>query len=139
MKAAVFYGKHDVRVEEAATPKPGPGEVLIRVMACGVCGTDVHIFEGDKARRSVRPLRSWAMNSPAWWKRPEKGFWHLKRGIGSALTPNAYCGNCGPCHEGIVHYCENMIGYGTTVNGGFAQYCAVSEKTGVPPGRPHFL
>ena len=51
MKSAYFYGKHDIRVEEAKTPEPGPGEVLIQVKACGICGTDVHIYEGDKARR----------------------------------------------------------------------------------------
>ena len=44
MKCAVFYGKHEVRVEERPMPGPGPDEVLIQVKACGVCGTDVHIF-----------------------------------------------------------------------------------------------
>ena len=47
MKAAVFYGKGDLRVEEAVTPVAGKGEILVRVRACGVCGTDVHIFSGD--------------------------------------------------------------------------------------------
>ena len=37
MKAAVFYGRHDIRIEEVKTPEPGPGDVLIRVMASGVC------------------------------------------------------------------------------------------------------
>ena len=47
MKSAVFYGKHDLRVEESIVPEPGPTEVLIQVMACGICGTDIHIYEGD--------------------------------------------------------------------------------------------
>ena len=48
MKSAVFYGKHDLRVEEYAQPEVGPEDVLIQVKACGICGTDVHIYEGDK-------------------------------------------------------------------------------------------
>ena len=51
MKSAVFYGKHDLRVEEHEMPKVGPKDVLIQVKACGVCGTDVHIYEGDKGQQ----------------------------------------------------------------------------------------
>ena len=43
MKSAVFYGKRDIRVEEREIPKAGEGEVVIKVMACGVCGSDVHL------------------------------------------------------------------------------------------------
>lgn len=48
MKAAVFYGKHDLRIEEIEKPSPKADEVVIKVMACGICGTDIHIFEGDE-------------------------------------------------------------------------------------------
>lgn len=48
MKSAVFYGKHDIKVEEVEMPQLGNQDVLIKVMACGICGTDVHIYEGDK-------------------------------------------------------------------------------------------
>ena len=48
MKSAVFYGKHDLRIEELETPQPGKNELLIKVMACGICGTDVHIWNGDE-------------------------------------------------------------------------------------------
>ena len=48
MKAGVFYKANDLRVEEIAKPPPKSDEVLIRVKACGICGTDVHIFKGDK-------------------------------------------------------------------------------------------
>lgn len=46
MKSAVFYGKHDLRVEESAIPQVGAEDVLIQVKACGICGTDVHIYRG---------------------------------------------------------------------------------------------
>lgn len=48
MKAAVFYGKNDLRVEERDIPEIGKNDVLVRVHACGICGTDVHIFCGDE-------------------------------------------------------------------------------------------
>lgn len=55
MKSAVFYGKHDLRLEEYEMPVVGPEDVLIQVKACGVCGTDVHIYEGDKGAAEVTP------------------------------------------------------------------------------------
>ena len=45
MKAALIYGPRDIRVEEVETPKPGPGEVIIRVKACGICGSDLHEYK----------------------------------------------------------------------------------------------
>ncbi|MFR9232124.1 MAG: hypothetical protein ACLVLH_03600 [Eisenbergiella massiliensis] len=47
MKSAVFYGKHDLRLEEYEMPVVGPEDVLIQVKACG-CGTDVHIMKGTR-------------------------------------------------------------------------------------------
>ena len=55
MKSAVFYGKHDLRVENSPMPKAGPEDILIQVKACGICGTDVDIYEGDKGAAEVTP------------------------------------------------------------------------------------
>lgn len=63
MKSAVFYGKHDLRVEESAKPAVGRRDVLINVKACGVCGTDVHIYEGfTRAQRTLPRPRSLVMS-----------------------------------------------------------------------------
>ena len=48
MKGAVFYGKEDLRIEEVAMPKADKGMILIKLHACGICGTDMHIFDGDE-------------------------------------------------------------------------------------------
>lgn len=45
------YGKHDLRIEDYPMPKAGAHDIVIQVKACGVCGTDVHIYDGDKGRR----------------------------------------------------------------------------------------
>ena len=55
MKAAVFYGKHDLRVQEIEKPTAKAGQVLIKVMACGICGTDVHIHAGAQGATECNP------------------------------------------------------------------------------------
>jgi threonine dehydrogenase-like Zn-dependent dehydrogenase len=55
MKSAVFYGKHDLRIEDYPMPKAGAHDIVIQVKACGVCGTDVHIYDGDKGAAEVTP------------------------------------------------------------------------------------
>ncbi len=72
MRSAVFYGKHDLRIEEHEMPAVGPKDVLIRVKACGVCGTDVHIYEGTRARRRSPRPPYWGMSSPASWRESAK-------------------------------------------------------------------
>ena len=128
MKSAVFYGKHDLRVEEYEMPKVGPKDVLIQVKACGVCGTDVHIYEGDKGAAEVTPPTILGHEFSGVIAEVGSEVTNYKAGDRVCIDPNCYCGACEPCRNGVVHYCEHMIGYGTTVNGGFAEYCAVNER-----------
>ena len=128
MKSAVFYGKHDLRVEEHEMPKVGPKDVLIQVKACGVCGTDVHIYEGDKGAAEVTPPTILGHEFSGVIAVVGSEGTNYKAGDRVCIDPNCYCGACEPCRNGVVHYCEHMIGYGTTVNGGFAEYCAVNER-----------
>lgn len=128
MKSAVFYGKHDLRVEEHEMPKVGPKDVLIQVKACGVCGTDVHIYEGDKGAAEVTPPTILGHEFSGVIAEVGSEVTNHKAGDRVCIDPNCYCGACEPCRNGVVHYCEHMIGYGTTVNGGFAEYCAVNER-----------
>lgn len=125
MKSAYFYGKHDIRVEEAKTPEPGPGEVLIQVKACGICGTDVHIYEGDKGAAEVTPPTILGHEFSGVIAKTGSGVKDFKEGDRVCIDPNCYCGACDYCRSGEVHFCEHMLGYGTTVNGGFAEYCVV--------------
>lgn len=128
MKSAVFYGKHDLRVEEHEMPKVGPKDVLIQVKACGVCGTDVHIYEGDKGAAEVTPPTILGHEFSGVIAEVGSEVTNYKAGDRVCIDPNCYFGACEPCRNGVVHYCEHMIGYGTTVNGGFAEYCAVNER-----------
>ncbi len=128
MRSAVYYAKQDMKIEERDLPVVGEQEVLIQVKACGICGTDVHIYEGDKGSADV--------NQPTVLGHEFSG---LVTQVGASVTrfqvgdrvcvdPNWYCGNCDPCRDGVVHYCENMESYGVTLDGGFQEYCAVNER-----------
>lgn len=128
MKSAVFYGTHDLRVEEHEMPMVGPQDILIQVKACGVCGTDVHIYEGDKGAAEVTPPTILGHEFSGVIAKVGSEVKDYKVGERVCIDPNCYCGACEPCRNGVAHYCEHMIGYGTTVNGGFAEYCAVNER-----------
>lgn len=128
MKSAVFYGKHDLRVEEHPMPEVGPHDVLIQVEACGVCGTDVHIYEGDKGAAEVTPPTILGHEFSGVIREVGSEVKKYKAGDRVCIDPNCYCGACDSCRNGVAHFCENMMGYGTTVNGGFAEYCAVDER-----------
>lgn len=121
MKSAVFYGKHDLRVEESAKPAVGRRDVLINVKACGVCGTDVHIYEGDKGAADVTPPTILGHEFAGVVEAVGSDVAGFKPGDRVCIDPNHPCGCCEPCRDGINHYCEHMTGYGTTVNGGFAE------------------
>lgn len=128
MKSAVFYGKHDLRVMQWDMPEVGAEDVLIQVKACGICGTDVHIYEGDKGAAEVTPPVILGHEFSGIVVQKGRDAHHFEIGDRVCIDPNCYCGNCNPCKAGVAHYCENMVGYGTTVNGGFAEYCSVNER-----------
>lgn len=128
MKSAVFYGKHDLRVVKYPVREPGPEEVLIQVKACGVCGTDVHIYEGDKGAAKVTPPTILGHEFSGVIIKTGERVKDFQPGDRVCVDPNCYCGACEYCQNGVVHYCQNMVGYGTTVNGGFAEYCTVDRR-----------
>lgn len=128
MKAAVFKGKGIIDVEETATPVCMENDVLIKVMACGVCGTDVHIFEGSEGAAPVTPPVILGHEFSGIVEKVGSAVKDFKEGDRVAVDPNNMCGHCSFCKNGRGHFCESMIGYGTTANGGFAQYCRVPCK-----------
>lgn len=128
MKSAVFYGKHDLRVENSPMPKVGPEDILIQVKACGICGTDVHIYEGDKGAAEVTPPTILGHEFSGVIAEVGSNVTKYKVGDRICIDPNCYCGKCDFCRNSIAHYCTDMIGYGTTVNGGFAEYCSVNQR-----------
>ena len=128
MKSAVFYGKHDLRIEDRKMPEIGAWDVLIQVKACGVCGTDVHIYEGDEGAAPVTPPTILGHEFSGVVAAVGEKVKEFAPGDRVCVDPNCYCGSCEACRNGMAHYCSHMIGYGTTVDGGFAEYCAVNVR-----------
>lgn len=128
MKAAVFYGKNDLRIENLEIPEPKYGEVLIKVMACGICGTDVHIYCGDEGAAETPYGTVLGHEFAGVVVKLGEGVKDIKVGERVCVDPNKLCNECYYCKSGIGHFCENMTGIGTTVNGGFAEYCAVPRS-----------
>ena len=110
--------------------------MLIQVKACGVCGTDVHIFHGDKGAAEVTPPTILGHEFSGVVAETGSRVTNCKPGDRVCIDPNYPCGICTPCRDGVNHFCTHMTGYGTTVDGGFAEYCAVNCRQVYPLG-PH--
>lgn len=128
MKSAVFYGKHDLRIEERPMPTVGPNDLLVEVHACGVCGTDVHIYEGDKGAADCPPNTVLGHEFAGKVVQIGENVTDFAVGDRVCVDPNDWCGECYFCREGAAHFCERMKGIGTTRDGGFAQYVSVPKK-----------
>lgn len=128
MKAAVFYGKHDIRVESIPVPEVRKDEVLVKVAYCGVCGTDVHIYEGDKGCVEVHPPIVLGHEFAGEIVAVGENVRNRKVGDRVDVDPNVLCEACPACLAAKGHFCEHMTGIGTMVNGGFAEYVAVPAK-----------
>lgn len=128
MKAAVFLGEGNIAVQEVDRPTIGTDDVLIKVMACGICGTDVHIFHGAEGAAVTTPPTILGHEFAGIVDAIGANVTSVACGDRVSIDPNNTCGMCEPCKSGKAHFCENMIGYGTTHDGGFAEYCVVHHK-----------
>jgi 2-desacetyl-2-hydroxyethyl bacteriochlorophyllide A dehydrogenase len=119
MKAAVLYGKHDLKIKEIPVPEPRDGYKLVRVAFCGICGTDVHLYEGDEG--SVKLV-------PGTVPGHEMSGYLVETGELVTVDPNYFCGECDECLSGRTHYCRNITNTGVTENGGFAEFVIARES-----------
>jgi L-iditol 2-dehydrogenase len=124
MKAAIYQGNRTISIEDVPIPSVGCHDILLKIMACGICGTDVHIFEGAEGAAQTTPPVILGHEFAGIVEKVGSEVQNIKEGDRVSIDPNNMCGSCYYCQNGIAHFCENMIGYGTTVNGAFAQYWA---------------
>ena len=122
MKAALFEKPHVLNVVSKDLRRLRDDEVLVKVEACGVCGTDVHIVEGIS--RSTPPVVLGHEYVGTVWE-VGKGVANLRTGQRVAIDPNIACGQCTYCRLGLVHLCENLRALGVDIDGGMAEYCIV--------------
>jgi alcohol dehydrogenase, propanol-preferring len=123
MKAAVVHGfRRPLEIEEAPVPTPGPGEVLVKVIATGVCHTDLHAADGDWPVKPLPPFIP-GHEGAGIVAAVGPGVSSLKEGdpVGVAWLHDA-CGGCEYCETGWETLCESQRNTGYSVNGSFAEY-----------------
>lgn len=132
MKANYFLGNQKFEVREISIPEIGPRDVLVRVAACGICGTDVHIYHGDKGSAPVNPPVVLGHELAGVVEAVGYEVTTLQVGDHVSVDPNIYCGKCHYCQIGKKQLCENLYAIGVNRDGGFQEYCAVPEAQCYP-------
>ena len=127
MKGNYFLGDKKFRLDEIPVPETGEHDVLIRVAACGICGTDVHIYHGSKGSAEVHPPVILGHELAGVVEKTGSAVTTVKPGDHVTVDPNSYCGKCHYCKIGKKQVCESLYAVGVNRDGGFAQYCAVPE------------
>lgn len=105
MKAAVFYEPKHLQLENRPSPKVGPGDVLVQISACGVCGTDLHIFDGEA---KVQPPVIMGHEYAGTIVEVGAQVTGLQAGDHVAIDPNIACGHCLYCRKGLINLCQNQ-------------------------------
>jgi len=124
VKAVVIEKPNDQRVEKIDDPTPKAGEIVVRVEACGICGTDIHVLRGEFAptRYPIVPGHEFCGEVVAL----ADGVKNLKAGDFVAVDPSLFDGTCRQCRAGHFNLCENWnaIGVGSA-NGACAEFVSV--------------
>lgn len=129
MQAGKLLEVGDFRVMEVPDPLPGPGEVLVRVAAAGVCGTDRHLLKGEFLGRPPVILGHEFSGTV---EGVGKGVTAHRVGDKVACDPNIACGACPSCLNGRINLCENLVAVGVHRDGGFAAYVAFPAHRALP-------
>src|SRR4029450_7406809 len=125
MKAGVDEAARSYAVKEIPDPRAGAGEVRIKVGQVGVCGTDLHIHEGDF--NAVFPLIP-GHELVGVVDQVGEGAGRFHVGEQVTVNPNVHCGHCDYCLSGRLILCANLKGYGSHLPGFFADYVTVPEN-----------
>ena len=109
MKAVVISAPGELEVTTVDDPTPGPREVVVRVASCGICGTDLHILEGEFAPTlPIIPGHEFAGEVVAVGSEVTE----VSVGDQVAADPNLYCGECYQCRRGRGNLCERFAAIG---------------------------
>jgi len=127
------YTNPRLGIKEVKIPKPKPDELLIRIKACGVCGSDMHFYETDSEGYIMYPG---LVKFPAILGHEFSGevvdvgksVQDFKKGDMVTAEEMIWCGHCTPCRNGYPNQCENLEEIGFTIDGAFAEYIAIGAK-----------
>ncbi len=128
MKAALFYGnKEDMRIETVSIPEVGDGGVLIKVRGSGICGSDARsYFNGVEERYKIPVIFGHELTAEI--HKVGKKVKSYAPGERVVVAPIYGCGQCEFCVSGKENLCENVVVFGCTFDGGYAEYMVIPEK-----------
>lgn len=122
MRAMLFDGVgRPLRAAEIPVPEPGPGQLLLRVQACGVCRTDLHLIDGEVAIADPPRVLGHQIVGTV------EGGEHAGRRMGVPWL-GWTCGACAFCRSGRENLCERARFTGCDIDGGFAEYTVADER-----------
>ncbi len=124
MKAAVLYGKEDVRVEERPQPTPGPGEVVVKIKAALTCGTDLKVFRNGGHARMIKAPASFGHEFAGVVEAVGPGVTQFKPGMRVVGANSAPCGRCFFCRKSQPNLCQDLL----FVNGAYAEFLLVPSR-----------
>jgi L-iditol 2-dehydrogenase len=123
MNAAMFYGPKDVRFERIEVPKPGPGELLVKVGAALTCGTDIKTYERGHPTIIKKVPSTFGHEFSGTVEEVGEGVTRFKPGSRICTCNAVPCGECFYCKTGHANLCENL----TILNGAYAEYIVIPE------------
>ena len=124
MRAATLAGPEKIVVKEVAMPAAGPGQIMIRVSACGVCGSDIHMWKAGKGWYD-EPIPDFRMGHEFCGVVVDAGDSQFRAGDRVTFWANLYCGKCDMCQIGKEHLCREVHGknyIGFVCNGAYAEF-----------------
>jgi L-idonate 5-dehydrogenase len=133
-----IHAKEDLRIEDSELPEAGPGQVLIRLGAGGICGSDLHYYyEGRNGSFVVREPLIPGHEASGVVAKVGPGVTRVKPGDKIAVSPSHACGQCDYCREGREQLCRNMRFLGSAsiyphVQGMFCEYFVMGERQCYP-------
>jgi 2-desacetyl-2-hydroxyethyl bacteriochlorophyllide A dehydrogenase len=126
VRAAVFPAPGEFEIVEREPPRAPEGTVIVRVEACGLCGTDVHIYRGEFPTAAFPLVAGHEFAGVV--EATGSAVPYVRAGDHVAVDPNIACGACRSCRRGLGHLCPNLVAVGVNVDGGFATYCQVPAR-----------
>jgi propanol-preferring alcohol dehydrogenase len=128
MRAMVLYGpRQPLQAEDVPTPRPGPGEVLIRIRACAVCRTDLHIVDGELAGPKLPLIPGHEIVGVVAEAGKGAGRFHVNDRVGVPWL-GWTCGSCQCCATNRENLCDQAVFTGYTRDGGFAEYTVADQR-----------
>jgi scyllo-inosose 3-dehydrogenase len=124
-----------LEITDVPNPTPGPGEALIKIHACGVCGSDMHFYETDSDNYILYPgltkfpaILGHEFSGEIVEIGPGPESEGFKVGDRVTVEEMVWCGYCRPCRDGYPNHCENLEEIGFTIDGAMAEYIVVPIK-----------